>query len=75
MRSEKQATISPLYELRGSSFKFLHSSPNGPMPVTSVTYSPDFAQWKCQVSPGRTITAPGGYAFTLSPSNFSPRPM
>ena len=35
------------------------------MAVTWVTYSPDFAQWKCQVSPGRTMTLPGGYAFTL----------
>jgi hypothetical protein len=28
--------------------------------VTCVTYSPDFAQWKWHVSPGSTITLPGG---------------
>ena len=43
-------------------FELLYSRPNGPMAVTWVTYSPDFAQWKCQVSPGRTTTLPGGYA-------------
>src|SRR5580704_11954934 len=53
--------------VRGSSFELLYSRPNGPMAVTWVTYSPDFAQWKCQVSPGRTTTLPGGYASTLLP--------
>jgi hypothetical protein len=36
------------------------------MAVTWVTYSPDFAQWKWDVSPGRTITLPGGYATTFA---------
>ena len=31
-----------------------------PIAITCVTYSPDFAQWKCQVSPGKTMTLPGG---------------
>jgi len=50
------------YELlfRGSSFALRYSSPSGPIAVTCVTYSPDFAQWKWGVSPGRMITAPGG---------------
>jgi hypothetical protein len=43
------------------------------MAVTWVTYSPDFAQWKWDVLPGRTMTLPGGYALTLSPSNSSPQ--
>ena len=43
----------------------LYSRPNGPMAVICITYSPDFAQWKCHVSPGRTITQPGGYACTF----------
>jgi hypothetical protein len=34
--------------------------PNGPMAVTCVTYSPDFAQWKWDVLPGRMTTLPGG---------------
>jgi len=36
------------YELlfRGSSFALRYSSPSGPIAVTCVTYSPDFAQWK-----------------------------
>ena len=34
------------------------------MAVTWAMYSPDFAQWKCQVSPGRTMTLPGGWALT-----------
>jgi len=45
---------------RGSSAESRYSRPSGPMAVTWVTYSPDFAQWKCQVSPGRIITLPGG---------------
>jgi hypothetical protein len=50
------------YELlfRGSSFALRYSSPSGPIAVTCVTYSPDFAQWKWGVLPGRMITAPGG---------------
>jgi hypothetical protein len=48
---------------------FAHAGPNGPMAVTWVTYSPDFAQWKWDVFPGRTMTLPGGYASTFSPSN------
>ena len=36
--------------------------PSGPMAVTWVMYSPDFAQWKWAVLPGRTMTLPGGYA-------------
>src|SRR2546429_1196959 len=54
---------------RGSSAGSRYSRPNGPMAVTWVTYSPDFAQWKWDVLPGRTMTLPGGYASTLSPSN------
>src|SRR2546430_4876393 len=53
---------------RGSSAAFKYSRPRGPMAVTWVTYSPDFAQWKWDVLPGRTMTLPGGYASTLSPS-------
>ena len=49
-----------IYKLRGSSFTSRYSIPSGPTPVIWVMYSPDFAQWKCQVSPGRTTTAPGG---------------
>ena len=45
---------------RGSSRGFKYSRPNGPTAVTCVTYSPDFAQWKWNVSPGRTTTEPGG---------------
>ncbi|MGB2668779.1 MAG: hypothetical protein WAK48_32655, partial [Candidatus Acidiferrum sp.] len=50
------------YELlfRGSSFALTYSSPSGPIAVTCVTYSPDFAQWKWDVLPGRMTTAPGG---------------
>jgi hypothetical protein len=43
------------------------------MAVTRVTYSPDFAQWKCHVSPGKTTTLPGGYALSFSVSNRSPQ--
>ena len=57
------------FHLRGSSPGSKYSMPNGPMAVTWVTYSPDFAQWKWDVLPGRTMTLPGGYASTLSPSN------
>ena len=39
------------------------------MAVTCVTYSPDFAQWKCHVLPGRTTTLPGGCALRSSGSN------
>src|ERR1700733_689826 len=65
------------YELlfRGSSCASIYSRPSGPIAVTCVTYSPDFAQWKCQVSPGRTMTLPGGYASTLLPLNCSPSPI
>ena len=31
---------------RGSSFGSTYSRPSGPIAVTWVTYSPDFAQWK-----------------------------
>src|SRR5882757_5342445 len=48
----------PLF--RGSSFESMYSRPSGPIAVTCVTYSPDFAQWKCGVSPGRTTRQPGG---------------
>ena len=44
------------------------------MPLTCEMYSPDFAQWKCGVLPGRTITLPGGYAFNLSASKFFAEP-
>jgi hypothetical protein len=30
--------------LRGSSFESMYSRPSGPIAVTCVTYSPDFAQ-------------------------------
>src|SRR3977135_2221995 len=40
----------------------IYSMLSGPMAVTWVTYSPDFAQWKWGVPPGRTMTAPGGDA-------------
>jgi hypothetical protein len=46
--------------LRGSSSGSRYSRPSGPIAVTWVTYSPDRAQWKCGVPPGRTMTAPGG---------------
>src|SRR6516162_1006453 len=45
---------------RGSSFGSTYSSPRGPIALTCVRYSPDLAQWKWDVSPGRTSTAPGG---------------
>jgi len=35
------------------------------MAVTWVTYSPDFAQWKCQVSPGITMTLAGWICLDL----------
>src|SRR6516225_7577886 len=41
---------------RGSSAGSKYSRPKGPMADTWVMYSPDFAQWKCQVSPGSTMT-------------------
>ena len=46
--------------LRGSSFALRYSSPRGPIAVTCVTYSLDFAQWKWGVLAGRMTTAPGG---------------
>src|SRR6516162_5368948 len=33
---------------------------DGPIAVTCVTYSPDFAKWKWEVLPGSTITLAGG---------------
>ena len=45
--------------LRGSSFELMYSIPSGPIAVICVTYSPDFAQWKWDVLPGRMITVPG----------------
>src|SRR5580658_9290175 len=48
---------------RGSSFESRYSRPSGPIAVTCVMYSLDFAQWKWDVSPGRTMTLPGGYAW------------
>src|SRR5262249_33436217 len=44
----------------GASFALTYSSPSGPIAVTCVTYSPDLAQWKWEVLPGSTITAPAG---------------
>jgi hypothetical protein len=35
------------------------------MAFTCVMYSPDLAQWKCEVWPGRTITVPGGVRLQL----------
>jgi hypothetical protein len=61
--------------LRGSSFVRTYSMPRGPIAVTCVTYSLDFAQWKCDVLPGSTTTAPGGYASSFSASNSSPNPI
>src|SRR5580658_3027179 len=61
--------------LRGSSFALRYSRPSGPSALTCVMYSPDFAQWKWGVWPGRMITAPGGYACNLLASNTSPSPM
>src|SRR5262249_2826461 len=63
------------FGFRGSSPRSTYSRPSGPIAVTCVTYSPDFAQWKWDVLPGSTITLPGGNACTLSPSNSPPRPM
>src|ERR1700674_3778505 len=62
------------YELlfRGSSFALRYSSPSGPIAVTCVTYSLDFAQWKWGVLPGRMTTEPGGSASNLLASNSSP---
>src|SRR5437899_1391206 len=60
---------------RGSSFGLTYSRPRGPIAVTCATYSPDLAQWKWDVSPGRTITVPGAYASNFSGSNWSPKPM
>src|SRR6476646_4366240 len=57
------------FHLRGSSPGSKYSRPSGPMAVTWVTYSPDFAQWKWDGLPGRTMTLPGGYGSTLSPWN------
>src|ERR1700749_3034478 len=50
------------YELlfRGSSFALTYSNPSGPIAVICMTYSPDFAQWKWEVLPGRMTIAPGG---------------
>src|SRR5690348_8919029 len=45
---------------RGSSWKLRYSMPSGPVPMTWVTYSPDRAQWKCDVLPGKRTTLPGG---------------
>jgi carbamate kinase len=64
-----------LHLLRGSSSGSRYSRLIGPIAVTCVTYSPDFAQWKCGVPAGRTMTAPGGYACSFPSSNSSPRPI
>src|SRR5216684_174074 len=34
--------------------------------MPELVHSPDFAQWKCDVFPGRMITVPGGYTSSLS---------
>src|SRR5690242_11900199 len=57
---------------RGSSAGSRYSRLIGPNAVICVTYSPDLAQWKWGVPPGRTITAPGGYARSFPSSNCSP---
>ena len=79
MRVEKQATISAYYELRATSSRVVLQIPVLEPQRTDARYLGDvfagLAQSKRQVSSGRTMTAPGGYAFTLSPSNCSPRPM
>ena len=61
--------------LRGSSAGSRYSRLIGPNAVTWVMYSPDFAQWKCGVPPGRAMTAPGGYARSCPSSKRSPTPM
>jgi hypothetical protein len=43
-------------------------SPSGSIGVTCLLYSPDFAQWKWEVLPGKMTTAPDGYAFDMSTS-------
>src|SRR5271154_195039 len=58
--SESHPDFSYEFLFRGSSFALRYSSPSGPIAVICVTYSPDFAQWKWCVLPGRMITAPGG---------------
>src|SRR4029077_2293047 len=73
--SHSSPSRSSLPWLRGSSCGSRYSRPRGPIPVTWVMYSPDLAQWKWKVSPGRTRTLPGGYAFRPSASNLAPRPM
>jgi hypothetical protein len=62
LTKQQRSSIHPSYELlfRGSSFALRYSSPSGPIAATCETYSPDFAQWKWGVLPGRMITAPGG---------------
>ena len=62
------------HSFNGSSLILMYSRPIGPIAVTCVTYSPDIAQWKWGVSPGRTRTLPGGYAWSFSASNSSPMP-
>jgi len=59
----------PRVLFRGSSVALMYSSPSGPIAVTCVTYSLDFAQWKWDVLPGRTMTLPGGNASSLSGLN------
>ena len=58
----------------GSSSALRYSRPSGPIAVTCVMYSLDFAQRKWKVSPGRTTTLPGGYDSSLSWSNRFLRP-
>lgn len=41
--------LAQLARVRGSSFGLTYSRPSGPIAVTCVMYSPDFAQWKCEV--------------------------
>src|ERR1700683_4311781 len=55
--------------VRGSLLGSTYSRLIGPTAVTCVTYSPDFAQWKGRVPPGRTTTGPGGEGRRLSFSN------
>src|SRR6266851_1701259 len=49
---------------RGSSAGFKYSRPNGPMAVTWVTYSPDFAQWKWDETPRRAPETWGTFGGT-----------
>ena len=43
----------------------MYSRPSGPIAVTCVTYSPDFAQWKWGVLPGKNDHGAGRIGFQL----------